>query len=260
MQVTAQSVAEVVTSKKFPVIETFGPTLQGEGASIGVQTMFIRFGGCDYRCTSCDSLHAVLPKLVKQGATWMTEEEIFQDLKSKAGELKTVTLSGGNPCMWDIGNLIQLLRMDGWTILLETQGTLWQPWVYRCSGITISPKGPGMGEKFEPEKLERFIEELEMWGIYSKVSLKIVIFTQLDIEFAKAIRLQYQTIPMFLSLGNPWPPEPAKRAPLEEGDLRIMLLERMVSLYQDIKQESILHNCVFLPQMHVLLWGNERGK
>ena len=41
------------------VVEIFGPTIQGEGALIGEPTVFVRTGGCDYRCSWCDSLHAV---------------------------------------------------------------------------------------------------------------------------------------------------------------------------------------------------------
>ena len=41
------------------IAEIFGPTIQGEGALIGEPTVFVRTGGCDYRCTWCDSLHAV---------------------------------------------------------------------------------------------------------------------------------------------------------------------------------------------------------
>jgi len=36
--------------KMYPIIEIFGNTIQGEGALIGQQTAFVRFGGCDYRC------------------------------------------------------------------------------------------------------------------------------------------------------------------------------------------------------------------
>ncbi|TIU92326.1 MAG: 7-carboxy-7-deazaguanine synthase QueE, partial [Mesorhizobium sp.] len=41
------------------VSEIFGPTIQGEGMLIGLPTVFVRTGGCDYRCSWCDSLHAV---------------------------------------------------------------------------------------------------------------------------------------------------------------------------------------------------------
>ena len=40
---------------RIPVIEIFGPTIQGEGAVIGLKTMFVRTAGCDYSCSWCDS-------------------------------------------------------------------------------------------------------------------------------------------------------------------------------------------------------------
>ena len=36
---------------KIPVLEIFGPTIQGEGRVIGRKTMFVRTAGCDYRCS-----------------------------------------------------------------------------------------------------------------------------------------------------------------------------------------------------------------
>ena len=44
------------------ISEIFGPTVQGEGALIGRPTVFVRTGGCDYRCSWCDTLYAVLPE------------------------------------------------------------------------------------------------------------------------------------------------------------------------------------------------------
>ena len=37
-------------TKLIPVVEIFGPTIQGEGAEAGVPTHFVRVGGCDFRC------------------------------------------------------------------------------------------------------------------------------------------------------------------------------------------------------------------
>ena len=34
--------------EKMPIMEVFGPTIQGEGMVIGQKTIFIRTGGCDY--------------------------------------------------------------------------------------------------------------------------------------------------------------------------------------------------------------------
>jgi 7-carboxy-7-deazaguanine synthase len=38
--------AVATKTRTFPVIEIFGPTIQGEGALAGLPTMFVRFGGC----------------------------------------------------------------------------------------------------------------------------------------------------------------------------------------------------------------------
>jgi 7-carboxy-7-deazaguanine synthase len=44
------------------ISEIFGPTVQGEGPLVGRPTVFVRTGGCDYRCAWCDTLYAVLPE------------------------------------------------------------------------------------------------------------------------------------------------------------------------------------------------------
>lgn len=47
-------------AKAIPVLEIFGPTIQGEGMVIGQKTMFVRTAGCDYSCSWCDSsLHGM---------------------------------------------------------------------------------------------------------------------------------------------------------------------------------------------------------
>jgi 7-carboxy-7-deazaguanine synthase len=40
-------------SQTLPIVEIFGPVLQGEGRMIGVQTHFVRLGYCDFRCSWC---------------------------------------------------------------------------------------------------------------------------------------------------------------------------------------------------------------
>ncbi len=39
-----------------PLVEVFS-AIQGEGLNIGTRQIFIRFGGCDLRCSFCDSAH-----------------------------------------------------------------------------------------------------------------------------------------------------------------------------------------------------------
>jgi 7-carboxy-7-deazaguanine synthase len=45
-----------MTASTASLIEIFS-AIQGEGLNVGTRQIFIRFGGCDLRCTYCDSAH-----------------------------------------------------------------------------------------------------------------------------------------------------------------------------------------------------------
>ena len=63
-------------NERIRISEIFGPTIQGEGPLIGRPTVFVRTGGCDYRCTWCDTLYAVLPAYRNEWA-FMTPADIM---------------------------------------------------------------------------------------------------------------------------------------------------------------------------------------
>jgi 7-carboxy-7-deazaguanine synthase len=156
------TVTAEVKVKRHPVIELFGPVIQGEGSQAGVQTLFIRFGGCDYRCAKCDSLHAVIPGAVQKNAEWLTPLEIADRctaIRDTTG-VEWITFSGGNPLMHRLDELVSILTTRDFQINVETQGTLWQDWLYAVTIVTVSPKSLGMGEKFEEGKYRRFLERL----------------------------------------------------------------------------------------------------
>lgn len=243
-----------------PVMEIFGPTLQGEGNVIGMQTMFVRLGGCDYRCKRCDSLHAVLPSLMKNRTIRMTPEDVFLELQDKSAHCRMVTFSGGNPCMWDLSGLIEKLQINGWYVNVETQGTLLPDWLNKCDYITVSPKTPGMGEKFEPDKFRHFYTQFRNLVGFS---VKLVIFDEADVRFAADFAATYPSIrnKLFLSLGNRFPPNPAQRDELLPLlSMKEQLLWNMRDLYEAVKIQPELSLARFLPQMHVLLWENELGR
>lgn len=265
--------------KKIAVIETFGPTIQGEGPLAGSKTMFVRFGGCDYRCNSCDSLHAVIPAAIKKHASYLTAKEIADAIIPKAKETGTpwVTLSGGNPCMWDLTELCTILLANDIGIAVETQGTLAPDWLAMCQMIVVSPKSPGMGEKFEHKKFTDFLHKLnQAWEVRQikhkvpagAIALKVVIFSQQDIDFAVevgALAYSKQVHPglLFLSLGNDSPPKLDgeyelvinPNTTLEQHKLN--LLESYRILIDDVVNDPRCTHFKFLPQLHVLAYGNE---
>ncbi len=254
--------------KKVPVVEIFGPTIQGEGAMIGVRTSFIRFGLCDYKCTMCDSMHAVDPLQVKKNATWMTPIEMMNGLydihfKDDVQTCDWVTFSGGNPCIHDLSQLVLGLTNNQIQIAVETQGTFLPEWLKHCDVITVSPKSPGMGEQFEEDK---FVKFLEAFYAHPGFNVKVVVFSMLDIEWARYInRLMighgcYDK--MYLSLGNPFPPGQTKiegeDGHISDEDLKIRLLNDYSSLTEDLLQIPDMKNVRFLPQLHVLCWANKQ--
>src|SRR6266853_3314773 len=117
-QGSSEAEEERLRNKQIPLMECFGPTVQGEGAVIGQLTYFLRLGGCDYRCAMCDSMHAVDPVLVKANAQWLTQSQIFTALVNQRIEGSTywVTLSGGNPCIHDLDYLCSILVTNQWSI------------------------------------------------------------------------------------------------------------------------------------------------
>lgn len=249
--------------KRIPLVEMFGPTIQGEGSVIGLQTYFLRFGLCDYKCTMCDSMNAVDPIQVKQNATWYTQQEVLGTFLEycKPNTTRWVTLSGGNPCIHDLSGLVDGLKEHDFRIAVETQGTQYHSWLMDCDSVTISPKGPGMGENTDLPTLDKFLEELT-W--HSNVSIKIVVFDQRDLEFAKMIWERYNEehdyVTFYLSQGNPYPP-PANGDKSADPDGYIFgQINRYKMLFEDIQNDKILSQFRFLPQWHTFLWGNDKGR
>lgn len=245
--------------QKIPVIEIFGPTIQGEGSVIGRRTHFIRFGGCDYKCVRCDSMHAVDGDLIKQYATYMTQEEVYEALCKAMGDAdRMVTFSGGNPALWELGSLVDWLHAAGIAVAIETQGTYYKPWIAKCDVITISPKGPGMGEKFLPEEFGTYMSKLRH---HKGLCIKVVVFSAQDLEFAIEVQEichdMHLAPPFYLSLGNSHPP--LTTAALEPDELKLGLLKDAAIMAEEILSNEHCKNMIFLPQWHVLLWGNKQG-
>jgi 7-carboxy-7-deazaguanine synthase len=116
-----------MTSSVFPVMEIFGPTVQGEGMVIGQKTMFVRTAGCDYSCAWCDSAFT-WDGSAKDDIRMLTAAEILSELSAVGGDtFSHVTISGGNPAL--LGNLqelIGLLHEREIKVAIETQGSRWQ--------------------------------------------------------------------------------------------------------------------------------------
>lgn len=230
------------------ISEIFGPTVQGEGALIGEPTVFVRAGGCDYRCAWCDSLHAVDSQFRHEWAA-MTSPAVMDEIRRlSGGQPLTVSISGGNPAIQDFGPLIELGKTERYRFACETQGSVSQPWFAALDTLVLSPKPPSSGETPDWTKFERCIAAA---GGAPLVVLKIVIFNDDDYAWAKAAHVRYPQLPLFLQPGNP-ETDPNKPVDLIEAT------ERLRRLIERVTEDRWFAPRV-LPQLHVLVWGNQRG-
>ena len=233
------------------IAEIFGPTIQGEGALIGLPTVFVRAGGCDYRCRWCDSLHAV-DNAHRHGWTPMETRHVWAKVRELSGGVPlTVSLSGGNPAIQPFRALIETGKAEGYRFAMETQGSVARDWFAFLDMLVLSPKPPSSGETVD---WVRFEECLEAAGP-ARCVLKIVVFDEEDYLWAKAAAARFPTLPLYLQPGNhtPPPPEALDAAIDMEG-----ILQRMRWLVDRTAEDRWFAPHI-LPQLHVLLWGNRRG-
>lgn len=239
---------------KVPVLEIFGPTIQGEGMVVGQKTMFVRTAGCDYSCCWCDSSFT-WDGSGKHLIVQMTAEEIWSELKRLGGKgFSFVTISGGNPALLrNLESLVKVLKENNIKIGVETQGSKWQDWLYDVDDLTISPKPPSSGMTTDFTMLSNILGKLRIRNSNQNVSLKIVVFNQEDYDYAKRVHLQFPSIPFYLQVGND------DITSKNTSELVERLLEKYERLIDKVMMDTELKNVKVLPQLHTLIWGNKRG-
>jgi 7-carboxy-7-deazaguanine synthase len=238
--------------KTFSVIEIFGPTIQGEGAEAGVPTHFVRLGGCDYRCSWCDTMYAVEPSVVRATAERLSSDEIVEALAALAGAPQWVTISGGNPALHRLGPLIDDLHECGYRVSVETQGSLWRPWLGEVDRLTVSPKPPSsaMATARHERQFVGFMTSALASPAAPSLILKIVCFDEIDLAWAKQVRRRWSDVPLFLSAGTPVP---------SPASIRDAVGDRYRWLCEQVAADVELAEARVLPQLHVVAWEDRRG-
>ncbi len=228
------------------IAEIFGPTVQGEGALIGEPTVFIRAGGCDYRCSWCDSLHAVDSAYRH---TWapMQPDQVWARVRDLSGEAPiTVSISGGNPAIQDFGPVIALGRAEGYRFACETQGSVARDWFADLDTLVLSPKPPSSGQTVDWPRFDACLA-----AGHGRTVMKIVIFDRADYDWARDVASRYPSLPLYLQPGNPEADPGTPVALHNQADRMLWLVEQVIG--------DRWFRPRVLPQLHVWLWGNRRG-
>ena len=128
-------------------------TLQGEGTFTGVPSIFIRLQGCPVGCPWCDTQHtwdvkqedqvSVATMMAKPEATseWaeMSSADIVELIKQRGYRAKHVVITGGEPAMYDLRELGEVLEAQGMRLQIETSGT-YELLITAGTWVTVSPK------------------------------------------------------------------------------------------------------------------------
>ena len=103
-------------------------SLQGEGYHTGTPAVFVRLSGCNLKCDFCDTDHS--------RSVMMTVGDIVDEVSKYPA--KTVILTGGEPSLQPIGELVDMLHEAGRRVHIETNGT--RPLPHGIDWVTCSPK------------------------------------------------------------------------------------------------------------------------
>jgi len=201
-------------------------SLQGEGILIGKPMVFVRFSGCNLRCTWCDTKYA-----------WEEGKEMeINDILSiiKQFDTEWICLTGGEPLIQkDIYKLINILLNENKKILLETNGSISIENVPTEENIIID-----MDIKTPSSGMQQYndFSNLELLG--PKDYVKFVIKDREDYEYAKNIIKNYniKCEIVFQPEGNKNIRELAEWVLNDKLNVRVLI------------------------QLHKIIWGDVRGK
>lgn len=205
------------------LVNSIYKSIQGEGIDQGKPTVFVRFSGCNLKCSYCDSTYHV----EGDKKSIMSVEEII-----KSFNCENVYLTGGEPLLQeDLFDLIHLLLIDDLNVRIATNGTMSVPnWAgsvwwdidYKC-----------------PSAVNNDLFNLE-WLKYTNKNdgLKFVVLDDEDLSFVdfilKSENIKESKISIFVS--------PA--------------LPNNINFIQKLWNFAIEHNIRFSYQIHKLLFGD----
>jgi 7-cyano-7-deazaguanosine (preQ0) biosynthesis protein QueE len=224
------------------VAEVFGPTFQGEGPSMGRRAGFVRLGRCNLDCTWCDTPYtwdwsrfdpAVEVRKVEVDA-------IVDQLAAMDPDIVVVT--GGEPLLQQrsLVPLAQACAARGWSVEVETNGTL-APSPELAALVAqwnVSPKLANSGVPVERRIVPDALAALRATG---RAVFKLVVGAEAELDEVAALVEAHDLAPVWV---------------MPEGTDPAGLLERARALADPVTARG----WSLTTRLHVLLWGDERGR
>jgi 7-carboxy-7-deazaguanine synthase len=230
------------------VNEIFGPTVQGEGPSMGRRCAFLRLGGCNLSCTWCDTPYTWDWQGVgASGVKYDPKKELHRrTVRSVADDLLAygvdlIVISGGEPLGQQarLVPLVEILTGHGVKVEIETNGTHAADPALVAAGVrfNVSPKLAHSGDLLKRRIMPRALKNL---AATPDVAFKFVCRNSEDLDEVAGLVAEFGLAPVWI---------------MPQGQSEAELDKHLAVLVDEV----IERGWNLTTRMHILLWGDKRG-
>lgn len=223
------------------IVNEIFPAIQGEGTLVGTPQVFIRLQGCSAKCTYCDSSYSWCGK-----GKEMDIADIVNEVEKY--NCKSACITGGEPCeQEDSAALCHALQRRGYYVSVQTNGLQWCDLLEAAGKVCMDMKPP----QINVEGKLIYSSPLLIRNLRSCDEVKVLISKESDFKYALMINRMaaeccVTTILQVLNnTGN---------------DSRIALVRKYQWLVEEVKGYNFKEPYRVLPQLHVLIYGNQRRR
>ncbi len=231
-----------LTGTTLAVNEVFGPTFQGEGPTSGRRAAFLRLARCNLSCTWCDTPYTwdwsrYEPK---DEVHRLTVRELLARIDAMGVDRLVIT--GGEPLLQQaqLAELLEACAARGWAVEVETNGTR-APLPLTAAlvdqfNVAIKLANSGMAERVRVRPAA--IRALEQTG---RAAFKFVVEDPRELDEVAKLVDRFGLRPVWIM------PQGTTPEMVTEGVRRLgdAVLERGWNMTS---------------RLHVLVWGDERGR
>lgn len=232
---------------RLPVVETFGPTIQGEGPYAGRNAEFIRLGGCNLNCNWCDTPYSWDGHRYNLRAeiTPTPVAELIEGVTHRSG---IVVLTGGEPMLYAKTSAFHALlggiTAVGRPIHVETNGTILPPVsvIEQVAVFVVSPKLANAAVNTE-DGSSQLADGWDQVSEAAEVYLKVVCEDRTDVYEAADLAMRSG-----IGLERLWVMPQAQDA------------ATLIQRWPEIADAAVAAGANASSRLHLLAWGDQRGR
>ncbi|MBX3233769.1 MAG: 7-carboxy-7-deazaguanine synthase QueE [Labilithrix sp.] len=222
-------------------------TVQGEGTSAGVPSVFVRLAECNLRCSWCDTKYTW--DWSKHDKATETIELTVDDVAARAIELagdgvRNVVFTGGEPLLQqdELAALGARLKERGFRVEVETNGTV-VPAPAMAAVVDQWNVSPKLASSGNAERARHRPTALAWFASVPHATFKIV-------QTGAADLAETEELVQALGVGRD------RVVLMPEGTEPVALAARS----RELAETCRAHGYRLGTRLHVFLWGQERGR